>query len=363
MTACAASVVLTTPALAGARDLQPRPWQPVFDGPTSAVAQLTGKERSSFSSQEDPPSENTGLPAARENFDVVSSLNPQKFGGVRVGEIADLTVHKGHAYLNSWDNTACDRGGVYVVDVRNPASPKEIGYIEPLAPFYHGEGAHAIEVSVPGFDGDVLAVNNETFGTNVANACGPRDRSGGGFDLYDVSDPANPRTLIQGAGDRDNGTPDDPSDDTATGNAYHSVFIWDTGPKAYLVASDNVELEDVDIWDITDPRRPTQVADVDLATRFPQILANEKANGNAVFNHDMVVKRIDGRYIMSVSNWDAGYVQIDVTDPANPVYLTDTTTGADDFRPSLFAEGNAHQSEFSSDNQFLLGADEDFAPF
>lgn len=367
------TAVLATPTLGQARELEPRPWQPVADGPNAYSPEAASKAkaqskaptpaRSSFSAQEDPPSENTGLPATRENFDVVSSLNPQKFGGVRVGEIADLTVHDGFAYLNSWDNEFCDRGGVYVVDVKNPASPKEVGYIEPLAPFYHGEGAHAIDVTVPGFDGDILAVNNETFGSNVSNTCGPASKLDGGFDLYDVSDPTNPKTLIQGAGDRDNGTPDDPSDDTPAGNSYHSVFIWDTGDNAYLVASDNVEFEDVDIWDITDPSRPTQVADVDLSSAFPQILDNEKSNGNAVFNHDMVVKQIGGRWIMSVSNWDSGYVQIDVTDPANPVYLTDTTTGSDPFRPSLFAEGNSHQSEYSADNQFLLAADEDFAPF
>ena len=96
------------------------------------------------------------------------------------------------------------------------------------------------------------------------------------------------------------------------------------------MASDNIELEDVDIFDITDPTNPVQVADIELADMFPQILDDEQANGAAVFNHDMIVKQIDGRFIMSVSNWDSGYVQIDVTDPANPTYVTDTTIGNDD---------------------------------
>ena len=359
---CVLSGVLVTPALAAERDLNPRPWQPVADGIAKAQPQGRAQmpERSSFSAQEDPVSENTGLPAARENFEVVSSLNPQKFGGVRTGEIADVAVHKGFAYLNSWDNEFCDRGGVYIADVRNPATPKEIGYIEPLPGFYHGEGAQAIEVTVPGFNGDILAVNNEAFGSNVLNDCGG-DTAEGGFDLYDVSDPANPKPLIQGAGDRDNGTPDDPSDDNEAGNSYHSVFVWDAGDKAYLVASDNVEFEDVDIWDITNPKQPTQVADVDLATTFPQILQGEQGNGGNVFNHDIDVKQIDGKWMMTVSNWDSGYVQLDVTDPAAPKYVTDTRFGTDPQRPPLTAEGNAHQSAYSADNQFLLAADEDFA--
>src|SRR6185295_14797638 len=53
-----------------------------------------------------------------------------------------------------------------------------------------------------------------------------------------------------------------------------------------------------------------------------------------------------------------------VDDPANPTYITDTDFDAPDtltgFDPP---EGNAHEAEYSHDNQFFLGADEDFAPF
>ena len=240
--------------------------------------------------------------------------------------------------------------------------PQEVAYIPPIQPFYHGEGAHVISVDTPAFKGDILAVNNETWGSNVGNTCGPPDKTRGGFDLYDVTDPTSPKVLIQGAGDKDGGD-NNPATNTAAGTSYHSVFLWQAGPKAYLVASDNVELKDVDIFDVTDPKAPVQIADIDLAAQFPKILENEKANGNAVFNHDMIVKKIGDKFIMAVSNWDSGYVQIDVTNPASPTLVTDTTTINDSFRPSLFGEGNAHQSEFSADNQFLLAADEDFAPF
>ena len=68
---------------------------------------------------------------------------------------------------------------------------------------------------------------------------------------------------------------------------------------------------------------------------------------------------------MIVDYWDAGYVQLDVTDPANPTLISDTDFAEEDplFPGSgLTPEGNAHQGEFSFDNQFLLAADEDFAP-
>ncbi|HEV2927424.1 MAG TPA: PA domain-containing protein, partial [Propionibacteriaceae bacterium] len=56
--------------------------------------------------------------------------------------------------------------------------------------------------------------------------------------------------------------------------------------------------------------------------------------------------------------------QLDVSDPSNPTLITDTTyAGQDPLMPGFNAEGNAHQGEFSFDNQFLLAADEDFGPY
>ena len=69
---------------------------------------------------------------------------------------------------------------------------------------------------------------------------------------------------------------------------------------------------------------------------------------------------------MKVNYWDAGYVQLDVSDPANPVLINDTTfAGEDPLLPGtdLTPEGNAHQGEFSFDNQFMLTADEDFGAY
>ena len=304
------------------------------------------------------------LPGRAENLAEVGRYDVP---GVRPGQIADVAVHKGHAYLNSWDDPDCLGGGTYVVDIRNPAQPTEVAFIPAPASFYHGEGAHVVSVRTPAFTGDILAVNDETYGSNLTlnSPCAPADKTGGGFDLYDVSDPANPKVLVQGAGDLD---PDnDPSTpERAFANSYHSVFVWQDGPRAYLVASDNVEFSDVDIFDITDPTAPVMVGDHDLLELFPQIFDGERSNGSLVLHHDMVVKHIDGKPILKSDYWDAGYVQMDVSDPANPVLVNDTTFADEDpLLPGsgLTPEGNAHQGEFSHDNQFLLTADEDFGAF
>jgi hypothetical protein len=321
---------------------------------------LTGD--ATFSGGAHQHGENTGhLPGSSEDVELISSLEPtDQFGDIVPGQIADLAVYKDFAYLNSWSEDTCTKGGTYVVDIRDPRHPKDLDFIPALPKNYHGEGAHVISVTTKAFSGDVLAVNNET--------CAATD-VGGGFDLYDVSDPANPKVLIQGAGDF--GGEGRMSGPGAKAREYHSVFMWKNAGKVYLVASDNEELHDVDIFDITDPRHPKPVAEYDFAEEFPQILETPAPYGNLVFNHDFVVKEIGGRKVLLDSYWDAGYVMVDVENPAKISYIGDNDFGAlDPLFPNAKSpyqvsppEGNAHQAEFSHDSKYFLAADEDFNPY
>ena len=288
------------------------------------------------------------LPGSSANVDLVGRLEPTSpFGPVVEGQIADVAVFKSFAYLNSWNEATCSKGGVYVADIRNPTKPSQVSFIPALPKNYHGEGAQGISVANRTFTGDVLAVNNETCGDTTV---------GGGFDLYDVTDPRTPRVLVQGFGDT--GAEGRLSGPGTKAREYHSVFMWNDDGKTYLVASDDEELHDVDIFDISDPRRPKPVAEYDLAAKFPQILETPAPHDNLVLNHDMVVKEIDGRDVLLESYWDAGYVLIDIEDPAKPKYIGDSDFGtADPLMPGLSPEGNAHQAEFSFDNQYVLAAD------
>jgi hypothetical protein len=167
---------------------------------------------------------------------VVSKLEPRgpggAFGGVEDGQIADVAMHKGFAYLMSWDDPDCERGGVHVVDATDPARPQEAGFIPAVKPYYHGEGAHAVSLATPAFTGDLLAVNNETYSAD----CGGEDKTGGGFDLYDVSNPRDPKVLVQVAGDKSpDGSLAQSADPAERPKSYHSVFVWQDGPRAYLV--------------------------------------------------------------------------------------------------------------------------------
>jgi hypothetical protein len=292
------------------------------------------------------------LPASSTpNVEVVSKT---ALKNVVPEKIADVGVLGDYAYLAAWGVVTCKYNGVHVVDISDVSAPEEVAFIGSKEGSYPGEGVQALPISTPNFDGDILVTNNEKC----------NEKTGfGGLNLYDVTNPAHPTPLAEGLGDT-----------TVHGegkkgaNEIHSVFAWDAGDRAYVVMTDNEEGTDVDIMDITNPKKPFLAAEYDLDQLFPQIVQAAPANLIEVFLHDMIVKEIDGRQVMLLSYWDAGYVKIDITDVQAPVYLGDTdfTNPDPEAAESGFTvppEGNGHQAEFTMDNQYVIGADEDFNPY
>jgi hypothetical protein len=70
-----------------------------------------------------------------------------------------------------------------------------------------------------------------------------------------------------------------------------------------------------------------------------------------------------------VSDWDAGWIDVDVTDPSDPTIVGDFDYAACDqviqaeLGECLEPEGNGHQGEWNSDGSVFLGTDEDFDSF
>lgn len=282
------------------------------------------------------------------------------------GKVADVAIWNGFAYLGSYAQDTCTNpenvvdGGVYVIDIGggdsggSPSNPVEIGFIQSHQDTFVGEGVQVISLDTPKFEGDLLLQNNE--------GCDVNDK--GGMSLFDVTDPYHPKKLVENFGDFNvklGGTGNQAND-------VHSVFGWQAGSKAYAVQVDDLETTDVDIFDITDPAHPRFIAEYNVSTAWPGVIQDELGTAEA-FLHDVVVKEIDGRFEMLLSYWDAGYVKLDVTDPAHATYIADTDFGNPD--PELllqtgtefFPEGNAHQAEFSLDNTYIVAADEDFGPY
>lgn len=201
-------IVASTAAAQGSGASTPPPFASpplVSDGiDTLALQPQTGLSR--FSVGQHGP-ETQHLPAVRENVELVSKLQmntPTEFRfdpatglpdpsepPVVPGQIADLAVYKNHAYLNSWSEPSCRRGGIFVVDISNPAAPQQVAFLPAVPNTRHGEGAHVITIGAM----DVLAVNNEP----LPPPCPGRTQRRGRRSL-ERHEPAHPRAV--GAGRR-----------------------------------------------------------------------------------------------------------------------------------------------------------------
>lgn len=294
------------------------------------------------------------LPASRtDNVELVSTL---ALKNVDEGKIADvgLSPDGNTAYLAAWGGQTCKYNGVHVVDMADPAAPREVAFIPSKEGSYAGEGVQSIDLTTSAFRGRILVTNNEIC----------KGRTGfGGVNIYNVTDPRQPTPLAVGIGDENVS-----GQGKKAAHQIHSVFAWDAGDRAYAVIVDNEEGKDVDILDITNPKVPQLVAEYDLDERFPSIAQAAPSNLKEIFLHDMVVKEIGGRQIMLLSYWDAGYVQLDVTDVRDPTLVSDTDFADPDPEAlesgfTVPPEGNGHQAEFTDDNRYVIAADEDFAPY
>ncbi|HKZ85114.1 MAG TPA: hypothetical protein VJ793_15795 [Anaerolineae bacterium] len=294
-------------------------------------------------------------------IDFVSKLtvNP-----VEPGAISDVAALGNFAYLGRWNTAACAGpeggtldGGVYVVDISNPARPRQVGFIPAHQDTIVSEGVQALHIDTPKFNGDILVLNNEGCGKNYK----------AGISIWNITNPLKPFKLSENLGDFTRGVQDvmnTPHD----ANQVHSAFAWDAGNKAYVVIVDDEEAKDVDILDITNPRKPVLISELDL-NQF-NIAQPEIGLGTLTsFLHDMVVKQIDGHFLMLLSYWDGGYVILNVDDPAHPIFVGDTDFTNPDpellFQTgrSLTPEGNGHYAEWTADNARFVTTDEDFDAF
>ncbi|MBW0148027.1 PA domain-containing protein [Marinobacter arenosus] len=270
--------------------------------------------------------------------------------GIANGLYTDVWAHDGYAYIGTFQEPECNRSGVFISDIRDPANPVTVGMIK-SPPDTRINDVKVTEVG----DRDVLIHSLEPCG--LLNGNGTRQRGQSGIALWDVTNPEKPHALKQNFLDF----------------PVHNVFPWTTASgNTYLLIVDDVALDDLKIADITKPQAPKLITttgiDTWLATN-PEVAADGQLFMGTFATpllHDIWVNDMDpgpGENWQAVlSYWDAGFITLDINDPYNPVFLGDSTyPDPDPVNGTSPPEGNAHAAVFAGPNfDKVFAGDEDF---
>ena len=277
---------------------------------------------------------------------------------------ADVAVHKGFAYVGHWgfqdwatgNARFCPEGpqsGVAVLDVRNPAVPVTVATLQNPA------GTSAEDVNVftarygPLAGRDIAAVGIQVCGGSRYDTSFFR-----GVQLFDVTNPAAPTQL----GRLDTGccTRGLHETDVAHRSDLGRTFMYASVPASgYPDAQspsgvrDQKGRGDFRLIDVTDPRNPFEVSDwgviSDPVAGLP--VAGQGCDPDGNYGHSATPSE-DGK-LAFVGYWDSGFIALDVTNPARPVYRGRTTYPAN-------ADGDGHSSSYDARRGLLFTADEDF---
>ena len=288
-------------------------------------------------------------------------------GGVTDGLYTDVWSHNGYAYIGTFQEPDCSDAGVFVIDMAAAVANYPDTSGATVAEIKSAPNTRINDVKVHRVgDVDVIttqepcgmqipggAVSDARLSANLkSNGKGAPFQVGqGGISLYDVTDPTKPKALKKNFLEYE---------------GVHNTFAWDWEGKSYLIGTaDTFDFFDTFFGDITKPQSPKLLSITGALDWIPQGLnldQLETGSSAGIFNHDVWVEIIDGVPTAVVSYWDAGFVTLDVTDPANPLFLDDSTYV--DPEPILGEpyEGNAHAAVFGGNGAYIFGGDEDFSP-
>ena len=307
----------------------------------------------------DSPNDGHVPPNVNYGFSVVGR---DVLAGITDGLYTDVWSHDGYAYVGTFQEPGCTDAGVFIVDIEqaiaNHANDLDEGAT--VAQIRSAPNTRINDVKVHSVgDKDVLITTQEPCGRDIpgwavadanAQGNGPAFQIGqGGISLYDVTDPTKPKALKK---------------NFLEFEGVHNTFAWDWEGKSYLIGTaDTFDFFDTFFVDISKPQSPKLLKITGALDWIPQgvnLDQLETGSSGGIFNHDVWVNVIDGVPTAVVSYWDLGFVTLDVTDPANPVFLDDSTYPATNISGQPY-EGNAHAAVFGSNGDYIFGGDEDFS--
>jgi hypothetical protein len=276
----------------------------------------------------------------------------------------DVWFHEGFVYVGNWGfrdwasgskNRFCPElpnDGVVVLDARDPANPVVISKLQSPG----GTSAEDVVVFTAEFGPlagrDIAVAGIQVCGGSRLDPSFPR-----GLMLWDVTDPGTPIEI----GFFDSGC-------CARGvhefEVEHRADLWRTFAYATVPQSESPDSTspngfldregrgDFRLIDITDPANPVEVSDWGVIHDLGGPPApGQGCDPDPIYGHG-AEPSADGTLVF-LSYWDSGFIRLDLTDPANPVYDGRTLYAAD-------ADGDAHSSQYDEARQILFTADEDF---
>lgn len=283
----------------------------------------------------------------------------------------DVWAHGNFAYTGTY-NSPCPpdpEAGIWVWDVRNKNSPTLVTVIESEA----GDRTNDVKVATMN-SGEILVMSNES--------CGGGD---GGFEIYDVADPANPVKLASVTIDELN-----PISNALFGGVedvgVHNLWLFTQGSRDYVAAVAETGFDNFMVFDITDPGDPTlavawgaeevfdpgvgdltDLGDPDQVDRVLDAaiwLSTGFGSSANRFLHDITITA-DGTQAY-LSNWDAGLVLLDISDLASlsAISLPNdrlVSVALDPANGSRDGEVNSHAAWPSEDGSIVVETEEDFA--
>jgi hypothetical protein len=290
------------------------------------------------------------------NLEVVAhdSLGDRGFNG-------DVWAHKGYAYVGHWGfqdwalgskNRFCPeepKSGVAVVKV-----DKATGIATQVSTLRNPAGTSAEDVVVyTAHDGrDIAAAGLQWCGGSRYDANADR-----GLMLWDVSNPAAPAQIgYLKTACCTRGVHEFEVEHHANGHTYaYATVPTSRYPDANTPSGYRDENGDGDfrMIDITDPSNPTQVSDWGIQDIGGPFYGGQGCDADPNYGHG-AEPSLDGQSVF-LSYWDSGFIKLDVSDPANPVFKGRTV-----YPPN--ADGDAHSSNYDDTRRLLFTADEDFCP-
>ncbi|MCM3666230.1 hypothetical protein M3204_17580 [Mesobacillus subterraneus] len=260
----------------------------------------------------------------------------------------DVYAHKGYAYLGT-HRASGGGGGVRVFDMKDPSNPVEVAAFADIKDTWQ-EKVIVKSVNTKHFKGDLAAVSVQKMDQKDPN-------SEGGFVLYDVTNPSEPKKLGFW----------ESSSSGARGT--HELYLTVQGDNVYVLTADsyadyysNGEKMDVSIVDVSNPANPDTIYEFNPRDYITEVSdanydgynwTDEEGIKRVAFAHS--VKTDETGKTAFLSFWDLGTIMLDISDAKNPVYL-----GRTDFADDV--QGAAHSMDLAKGGTVLVETREVFGP-